>query len=104
MYIAWASLRNGSKRKTTVEPGWAKQQTRSFDSNQLTRIALSRGHHRNVQVGNDQEMAQSERKSHSINRGVGKKTKITPSTYTKKTYRKPSEQLFPNRRPFSYPN
>ena len=25
-----------------------------------------------VQVGNDQEMAQSERNSHSINRGVGK--------------------------------
>ena len=23
---------------------------------------------------------------------------------TKKTYRKPSEQLFPNRRPLSYPN
>ena len=29
-----------------------------------------------VQVGNDQEMAQSERNSHSINRGVGK-TKMT---------------------------
>ena len=28
-----------------------------------------------VQVGNDQEMAQSERNSHSINRGVGKKLK-----------------------------
>ena len=26
----------------------------------------------NVQIGNDQEMAQSERNSHSINRGVGK--------------------------------
>ena len=25
-----------------------------------------------VQIGNDQEMAQSERNSHSINRGVGK--------------------------------
>ena len=25
-----------------------------------------------VQVGNDQEMAQSERNSHSLNRGVGK--------------------------------
>ena len=29
-----------------------------------------------VQIGNDQEMAQSERNSHSINRGVGK-TKMT---------------------------
>ena len=28
----------------------------------------------------------------------------TVGTYTKKTYRKPSEQLFPNRRPLSYPN
>ena len=28
-----------------------------------------------VQVGNDQEMAQSERNFHSINRGVGKKLK-----------------------------
>ena len=28
-----------------------------------------------VQVGNDQEMAQSERNSHSTNRGVGKKLK-----------------------------
>ena len=24
--------------------------------------------------------------------------------YNKKTYRKPNEQLFPNRRPLSYPN
>ena len=30
-----------------------------------------------VQVGDGQEMAQSERNSHSINRGVGKKTKMT---------------------------
>ena len=27
---------------------------------------------KNVQIGNDQEMTQSERNSHSINRGVGK--------------------------------
>ena len=30
-----------------------------------------------VQEGNYQEMVQSERNSHSINRGVGKKTKMT---------------------------
>ena len=30
-----------------------------------------------VQVGNDQEMAQSERNSHSINRGVGKNSNDT---------------------------
>ena len=32
------------------------------------------------------------------------KTKMTLGNYTKKTYCKPSEQLFPNRRPLSYPN
>ena len=30
--------------------------------------------YKRVQVGNDQEMVQSERHSHSMNRGVGKKT------------------------------
>ena len=30
------------------------------------------GFDKKVQVGNDQEMAQSERNSHSVNRGVGK--------------------------------
>ena len=45
-----------------------------------------------VKVGNDQEMAQSESKnSHSKNRG---EKKIQSGTYTKKTYCKPSEQLF----------
>ena len=53
-----------------------------------------------VQVGNDQEMAQSERNSHSTNRGVGKKTKMT----LRYLYQKLSEQLFPKRRPLSYPN
>ena len=46
-------------------------------------------------MGNDQEMAQSERNSHSINRGVGKKLILHLGTDTKKTYRKPSEQFFP---------
>ena len=32
------------------------------------------------------------------------KTKLHLGTYTKKTYHKPSEQLFPNRRPLSYQN
>ena len=32
-----------SKRKTPVEPGWAKQQTRSSGPNQLKLIALCRG-------------------------------------------------------------
>ena len=42
-----------------------------------------------VQVGKDQEKAQSEKDSHSKNRG-GKK----PNFYTMKTFRKPNEQLF----------
>ena len=32
------------------------------------------------------------------------KLKLHLSTYIKKTYCKPSEQLFPNRRPLSHPN
>ena len=34
------------KRKTPVEPRWAKQQTRSSGPNQLKSIALCWGHHR----------------------------------------------------------
>ena len=47
-----------------------------------------------VQVGKDQEKAQSEKDSHSKNRG-GKKLNYLSGTYTMKTYRKPNEQLFP---------
>ena len=46
-----------------------------------------------VQVGKDQEKAQSERDSHSKNRG-GKKTKLTIGHLYHETYRKPNEQLF----------
>ena len=51
--------------------------------------------HEKVQVGNDQEMAQTEKYSHSINRGV-EKTKMTLRyVYTvPRKHRKPSEQLF----------
>ena len=49
-----------------------------------------------VQIGNDQEKAQS--------RG-GEKTKLAIRyLYLKKTYRKPSEQPFPKRRLLSYAN
>ena len=57
-----------------------------------------------VQVGNDEEMAQSERNSKLHKPRAGEKIKCHLGTYTKNTYRKPSEQLFPNRRPFCYPN
>ena len=46
-----------------------------------------------VQVGKDQEKAQSEKDSHPKNRG-GKKTNRQSGTYTMKTFRKPNEQLF----------
>ena len=55
-----------------------------------------------VKVGNGLEIEQSERNSHSKNRGG--KTNLQSGTYTKKIDRKPSEQLFPNMRPLSYPN
>ena len=46
-----------------------------------------------VQVGKDQEKTQSEKDSHSKNRG-GKKTKLTIRYLYHETYRKPNEQLF----------
>ena len=46
-----------------------------------------------VQVGKDQEKVQSEKESHSKNRG-GKKTNQQSGTDTTKTFRKPNEQLF----------
>ena len=49
--------------------------------------------HMKVQVGKDQENAQSERDSHSKNQ-VGKKLNEQAGTYTMKTYRKSNEQLF----------
>ena len=49
--------------------------------------------HEKVQVGKDQEKAQSEKDSHSKNRG-GKKPNQQSGTYTMKTFRKPNEQLF----------
>ena len=48
---------------------------------------------RKVQVGKDQEKAQSEKDSHSKNQG-GKKPNQQSGTYTMNTFRKPNEQLF----------
>ena len=45
-----------------------------------------------VQVGKDQEKAQSGKHSHSKTRD-GKKLNYQSSTYTMKTYRKPNGQL-----------
>ena len=49
--------------------------------------------YKKVQAGKDQEKAQSEKDSHSKNRG-GKKPNQQSGTYTMKTFRKPNEQLF----------
>ena len=46
-----------------------------------------------VQVGKDQEKAQSEKDSHSKNLG-GKNLNKQSGIYTMQTYRKPNEQLF----------
>ena len=69
----------------------------SFNSNNQVRQHSSRNTTRHplkkVQVGKDQEKAQSEKDSHSKNRG-GKKTNQQSGTYTMKIFRKPNEQLF----------
>ena len=44
-------------------------------------------------MGKDQEKVQSEKDSHPKNQG-GKKPNQQPGTDTKKTFRKPNEQLF----------
>ena len=58
----------------------------------LNGISCINCHCKMVQVGNDQVMAQSERKPHSKYRG-GKKQNRQLGTYTKKTYCKPSAVL-----------
>ena len=66
-------------------------------------VFISRTCFHDVSVGNDQDMAQSKRNSHSKNRGMKKKMTIR-YLYFESIDRKPSQQLFPNRRPLSYPN
>ena len=56
-----------------------------------------------VQVGKDQEKAQSEKDSHSKNRG-GKKPNQQPGTYTMKHIVSRMSSYFPNRWPLSYLN
>ena len=47
-----------------------------------------------VQVGKDQEKAQSEKDPHSKNRGGEKNNNLTIRYLYHETYRKPNEQLF----------
>ena len=56
-----------------------------------------------VQVGKDQEMAQSEKDSHSKNRG-GKTPNQQSGTYTMKHIVSRMSSYFPNRWPLSYLN
>ena len=57
-----------------------------------------------VQVGNDQEKAQSE-KRFPLQKPKWENIKLTIRyLYTMKTYRTPNEQLFPNRCSLSYLN
>ena len=67
------------------------------------RYKLHRMATKKVQVGNDQEKAQSERNCHT-KKSRWEKLNQQFDTNTKKPYRKLSEQLFPNRRLLSYPN
>ena len=57
--------------------------------------------YKEVQVGNDQEKSQSEKDSHSKNRG-GKKTKLTIRYLYHETYRKPKDLLFQNQTAFAF--
>ena len=60
-------------------------------------------HFKKVQVGKDQEKAQSEKDCHSKNRG-GKKTNKQSGTYTMKHIVSRMSSYFPNRWPLSYLN
>ena len=60
-------------------------------------------HAKKVQVGKDQEKAQSEKDSHSKNRG-GKKPNQQSGTYTMKHIVSRMSSYFPNRWPLSYLN
>ena len=73
--------------------------TRLKSSGRFTKSPLCLGKldhktvYKKVQVGKDQEKVQSKKDSHSKNRS-GKKPNQQSGTDTKKTFRKPNEQLF----------
>ena len=72
-------------RRLICEPtGTFSKRSPAFDVNVISK---------KVQVGKDQEKAQSEKDSHSKNRG-GKKKQLTIRYLYHETYRKPNEQLF----------
>ena len=72
-------------------------------SNTKLLAGLNRFYRKKVQVGKDQEKAQSEKDSHSKNRG-GKKQNQQSGTYTMKHIVSRMSSYFPNRWPLSYLN
>ena len=69
----------------------------------MTKMAAMPIYDKKAQVGKDQEKAQSEKDSHSKNRG-GKKPNQQPGTYTMKHIVSRMSSYFPNRWPLSYLN
>ena len=69
----------------------------------LQKMLVRLGACKKVQVGKDQEKAQSEKDSHSKNRG-GKKPNQQSGTYTMKHIVSRMSSYFPNRWPLSYLN
>ena len=72
--------------------------------NERDQLTIGRpGKSKKVQVGKDQEKAQSEKDSHSKHRG-GKKPNQQSGTYTMKHIVSRMSSYFPNRWPLSYLN
>ena len=82
--------------------GPVRKPRRPFKLFLMSRLKYNR-HQKKVQVGKDQEMAQSEKDSHSKNRG-GKKPNQQSGTYTMKHIVSRMSSYFPNRWPLSYLN
>ena len=74
-----------------------------FITEPLQKLRVRLGTCKKVQVGKDQEKAQSERDSHSKNRG-GKKPNYQSGTYAMKHIVSQMSSYFPNRWPLSYLN
>ena len=77
--------------KLSTARNWCNQKGGLIDSTGVKNF--KHAGFKRVQVGKDQEKAQSEKDSHSKIRG-GKKTKLTIRYLYHETYRKPNEQLF----------
>ena len=97
MYINFKQHKNLLQNNKEMEPQQGELKS--------TFLMFCSGSHyyRKVQVGKDQEKAQSEKDSHSKNRG-GKKPNQQSGTYTMKHIVSRMSSYFPNRWPLSYLN